>query len=99
MFHGATVNSDSDPALTSEPSSRADLTPTLSLTLPLSLTPPQEASPAPAPAAPDLGVTHQAIISGLQTCLPPGLWEFMSPEFLTTFWSLTLYDIVVPTKQ
>lgn len=27
---------------------------------------------------------------------PPKVWEDISPQFLTTFWSLTMYDLYVP---
>lgn len=29
---------------------------------------------------------------------PPKVWEDISPQFLTTFWSLTMYDLFTPTK-
>lgn len=29
---------------------------------------------------------------------PPKVWEDISPQFLVTFWSLTMYDLDVPNK-
>ncbi|XP_046666105.1 THO complex subunit 2 isoform X1 [Homalodisca vitripennis] len=29
---------------------------------------------------------------------PPKVWEDISPQFLTTFWSLTMYDLFTPTQ-
>lgn len=29
---------------------------------------------------------------------PPKVWEDISPQFLTTFWSLTMYDLYVPEE-
>ena len=29
---------------------------------------------------------------------PPKVWEDISPQFCTTFWSLTMYDLYVPEK-
>lgn len=29
---------------------------------------------------------------------PPKVWEDISPQFLTTFWSLKLYDLFTPTQ-
>ncbi len=27
---------------------------------------------------------------------PPKIWDDISPQFLTTFWSLTMYDLFTP---
>lgn len=29
---------------------------------------------------------------------PPKVWEDISPQFLVTFWSLTMYDLFIPTE-
>ena len=29
---------------------------------------------------------------------PAKIWEDISPQFLTTFWSLTMYDLYVPDE-
>lgn len=46
-----------------------------------------------------LSLTSEQLVASIKAAMPPGLWDVMSPEFLTTFWSLTLYDIHVPAKQ
>ncbi|KAG8553731.1 hypothetical protein GDO81_003527 [Engystomops pustulosus] len=38
---------------------------------------------------------HEAVIS----LHPPKVWEDISPQFYATFWSLTMYDLAVPTSS
>ena len=39
------------------------------------------------------------VISAAKNCLPKETWEYITPEFLISFWSLSLYDISVPEKR
>ena len=36
------------------------------------------------------------IIEAVIPHFPPKVWEDMSAQFCTTFWSLTMYDLYVP---
>ena len=38
------------------------------------------------------------IIDMMKNYLPAKTWEDISPQFFVTFWSLTLYDLFVPTE-
>ncbi|KAE8584287.1 hypothetical protein XENTR_v10020899 [Xenopus tropicalis] len=38
---------------------------------------------------------HEAVIS----LHPPKVWEDISPQFYATFWSLTMYDLAVPSNS
>ncbi|XP_073497185.1 THO complex subunit 2 [Phyllobates terribilis] len=38
---------------------------------------------------------HEAVVS----LHPPKVWEDISPQFYATFWSLTMYDLAVPTSS
>ncbi|XP_075691887.1 THO complex subunit 2 [Rhinoderma darwinii] len=38
---------------------------------------------------------HEAVIS----LHPPKVWDDISPQFYATFWSLTMYDLAVPTPS
>ncbi|XP_063288176.1 THO complex subunit 2 [Pelobates fuscus] len=38
---------------------------------------------------------HEAVVS----LHPPKVWDDISPQFYATFWSLTMYDLAVPTSS
>ncbi|XP_072398608.1 THO complex subunit 2 [Diabrotica undecimpunctata] len=38
----------------------------------------------------------EPVCASLQLLHPPRVWEDISPQFLATFWSLTMYDLFVP---
>ena len=37
-----------------------------------------------------------AVIEAIRPLHPTKIWDDISPQFLTTFWSLTMYDLFVP---
>ncbi|XP_077302738.1 THO complex subunit 2-like protein isoform X2 [Arctopsyche grandis] len=39
------------------------------------------------------------IVSAIICTLPSKVWDDISPEFYVTFWSLTMYDLQVPTES
>ncbi|KAF4523127.1 hypothetical protein B566_EDAN003142 [Ephemera danica] len=39
------------------------------------------------------------IVESVRPLHAPKIWEDISPQFLVTFWSLTTYDLFVPTKS
>ncbi|XP_066999560.2 THO complex subunit 2 isoform X2 [Anabrus simplex] len=39
------------------------------------------------------------IVASVRPLHPPKVWEDISPQFLVTFWSLTMYDLFVPTES
>lgn len=41
----------------------------------------------------------QPIVESVRLIHPPKVWEDISPQFLVTFWSLTMYDLDVPNKS
>uniref|UniRef100_A0A0K2TBN1 THO complex subunit 2 n=1 Tax=Lepeophtheirus salmonis TaxID=72036 RepID=A0A0K2TBN1_LEPSM len=40
----------------------------------------------------------EPVIDAIRPLHPSKIWEDISPQFLTTFWSLTMYDLFVPEK-
>ena len=36
------------------------------------------------------------MIEAIRPLHPTKIWDDISPQFLTTFWSLTMYDLFVP---
>jgi len=38
----------------------------------------------------------QPVTEAVEPMHPTKIWEDMSPKLLTTFWSLTMYDLFVP---
>lgn len=36
------------------------------------------------------------IVESVRLLHPPKVWEDISPQFLVTFWSLSMYDLQVP---
>ncbi|CAH1184109.1 unnamed protein product [Phyllotreta striolata] len=40
----------------------------------------------------------EPVCLSLQHLHPPRVWEDISPQFLSTFWSLTMYDLFVPEE-
>ena len=46
-----------------------------------------------------LNINHplfHAVIEAIRPLHPTKIWDDISPQFLTTFWSLTMYDLFVP---
>jgi len=39
------------------------------------------------------------IVASVRPLHPPKVWEDISPQFLVTFWSLTMYDLFVPNDS
>lgn len=39
------------------------------------------------------------IVSSVKPLHPLKVWEDISPQFLVTFWSLTMYDLFVPVES
>ncbi|KAG8229795.1 hypothetical protein J437_LFUL005876 [Ladona fulva] len=39
------------------------------------------------------------VVESIRPLHPPKVWEDISPQFLVTFWSLTMYDLYVPTES
>lgn len=39
------------------------------------------------------------IVQSVRPLHPPKIWEDISPQFLVTFWSLSMYDLQVPTES
>jgi len=39
------------------------------------------------------------IVASVRPLHPPKVWEDISPQFLVTFWSLTMYDLFVPSDS
>jgi THO complex subunit 2 len=42
------------------------------------------------------GEVMSPIVASVRPLHPPKVWEDISPQFLVTFWSLTMYDLFVP---
>ena len=38
----------------------------------------------------------EPVIEAIRPLHPTKIWDDISPQFLTTFWSLTMYDLFVP---
>ncbi|PSN57270.1 THO complex subunit 2, partial [Blattella germanica] len=45
------------------------------------------------------GEVMSPIVASVRPLHPPKVWEDISPQFLVTFWSLTMYDLFVPTES
>lgn len=41
----------------------------------------------------------QPIVESVRSLHPPKLWDDISPQFLVTFWSLSMYDLEVPNDS
>ena len=41
-------------------------------------------------------ITMEPLIEAIRPLHPTKIWDDISPQFLTTFWSLTMYDLFVP---
>lgn len=41
----------------------------------------------------------QPIVESVRSIHPSKVWEDISPQFLVTFWSLSMYDLEVPNKS
>ena len=54
-------------------------------------------SEAVAPANGQL--TWPAVAASVRAVLPAAVWDIIPVELYTTFWSLSLYDIHVPTES
>lgn len=39
------------------------------------------------------------IVESVRPLHPPKIWEDISPQFLVTFWSLSMYDLRVPVDS
>jgi THO complex subunit 2 len=39
------------------------------------------------------------VVESIRPLHPPKVWEDISPQFLVTFWSLTMYDLHVPFES
>ena len=39
------------------------------------------------------------IVESVKPLHPPKVWEDISPQFLVTFWSLSMYDLQVPSDS
>lgn len=39
------------------------------------------------------------IVESVRPLHPPKVWEDISPQFLVTFWSLSMYDLMVPSES
>lgn len=39
------------------------------------------------------------IVESVRPLHPPKIWEDISPQFLVTFWSLSMYDLRVPADS
>lgn len=39
------------------------------------------------------------IVESVRPLHPAKVWEDISPQFLVTFWSLSMYDLMVPVKS
>ena len=40
----------------------------------------------------------EPVTQAMRPLHPPKIWDDISPQFLTTFWSLTMYDLYVPSN-
>ncbi|KUI55200.1 THO complex subunit 2 [Cytospora mali] len=63
------------------------------------------AATTPPPTALDLRKSDpitdvlQPVVDTIQNMLPSGTWQYISPEFYVTFWSLSLGDLHVPNSS
>lgn len=39
------------------------------------------------------------LVDSVRSLHPSKIWDEMSPQFLVTFWSLSMYDLQVPTES
>lgn len=47
----------------------------------------------------ELSARRQALLTMVKETFPSSMWQYMSPEIYTTFWSLSLSDIYVPRER
>lgn len=43
-------------------------------------------------------VVMEPLAEAIRPLYEPKIWEDISPQFVTTFWSLTMYDLVPPVQ-
>jgi hypothetical protein len=44
-------------------------------------------------------LTWPAVAASVQAVLPAAMWDIIPVELYTTFWSMSLYDVHVPTES